>query len=71
MSADVAKTAILKDNSLLNVIIISQGSAMTKDYRMDRVWVVVDTNNKVVKTPFIGWLIHCILSLFNKSIFNF
>jgi hypothetical protein len=54
LSADVAKTAILKDNSLLNVIIISQGSAMTKDYRMDRVWVVVDTNNKVVKTPFIG-----------------
>ncbi|CAF1385542.1 unnamed protein product [Rotaria sp. Silwood1] len=32
-------------------VILPQGSPTTRDYRLDRVRIFVDNNNKVVQTP--------------------
>ncbi|KNA20995.1 hypothetical protein SOVF_047460 [Spinacia oleracea] len=40
--------------SVKNVVVLPEGSPVTKDYRTDRVRVFVDTCGKVSSTPYIG-----------------
>ncbi|GMI66468.1 hypothetical protein like AT2G38870 [Hibiscus trionum] len=49
-----AKETIEKENSDLNVVVLQDGSATTKDLRPDRVRVFVDENGLVVRAPIIG-----------------
>ncbi len=51
LSGEEAKAAILKDNSNLNVIILPEGTPVTRDYRWNRVRIFVDDNGKVVSAP--------------------
>ncbi len=54
-TAEYAKAKILKEFPTLNVSTLGQNSPMTKDYRTNRVRLIVDKNNIVVDTPHIGW----------------
>ena len=50
--AGEAKAVIEKDG--FHVVLVKLGSVMTMDYRENRVRVMHDTDNKVVKPPRIG-----------------
>ncbi|CAF1492619.1 unnamed protein product [Rotaria sordida] len=51
---DEAVAAIKSKNPSLNVIRLEEGSAVTKDFRSDRVRVFFNANNKVSSTPRTG-----------------
>jgi hypothetical protein len=53
-TGEESKAAILKERAELNVVIIKDGSPVTRDYREDRVRVVVDEQNEVVVAPRTG-----------------
>jgi len=62
LSGQRAKRIILSQRPNLNVIILREGSATTKDLRRDRVWVFVDRHHIVRRTPTVGWSIYHDLS---------
>eukprot|EP00200_Dunaliella_tertiolecta_P001768 CAMPEP_0202347422 /NCGR_PEP_ID=MMETSP1126-20121109/5792_1 /ASSEMBLY_ACC=CAM_ASM_000457 /TAXON_ID=3047 /ORGANISM="Dunaliella tertiolecta, Strain CCMP1320" /LENGTH=68 /DNA_ID=CAMNT_0048938973 /DNA_START=191 /DNA_END=397 /DNA_ORIENTATION=+ len=49
-----AEAVIKRDAPELKVSKVKPGSMMTKDYRLDRVRVFVDNEDKVEKTPSLG-----------------
>lgn len=50
-----AETIIESENTLVDAIIIIDGSEVTTDFRCDRVWVrVSSTTGNVTRTPVIG-----------------
>ncbi|KAI7726530.1 hypothetical protein M8C21_016220 [Ambrosia artemisiifolia] len=51
---EVAKAIIEKENPLVNAIILSENSPMILNYVSNRVWVVVNTDGVVIRTPTIG-----------------
>ena len=53
-TSEQAKAQILKNNPGLNVIIQPENSPTTRDLRMDRVRVFVNTQGRVVSQPRIG-----------------
>ncbi|KAI7726531.1 hypothetical protein M8C21_016221 [Ambrosia artemisiifolia] len=50
---EVAAAIIEKENPLVNAIVILDGTAVTMDFRTDRVRVVVNTEGVVIQTPVI------------------
>ncbi len=46
-----------------DVIILPEGSPCTRDYRITRVRVFVDSENKVVSAPHVGWFLNRLNSL--------
>jgi hypothetical protein len=50
MDAQAAKAAIEAALTGVNVIVLDEGSMVTKDYRTNRVRVYVDPTTQVVKT---------------------
>lgn len=53
-TADEAKQQILADMPDANVVVLPQNSPTTRDFRVDRVRVFVDADNKVVVAPHTG-----------------
>ena len=53
-NGEVAKAAILAEQSSLHVYIVPQNSMLTMDYSEERVRILVDENGKVVRQPRIG-----------------
>ncbi|KAI4317968.1 hypothetical protein L6164_025788 [Bauhinia variegata] len=51
---NVAEATIERENSLVDAIIVKEGSSVTTDFRCDRVWVWVDANGIVSIVPIIG-----------------
>ncbi|RZC57823.1 hypothetical protein C5167_005120 [Papaver somniferum] len=49
-----AEKKIEYQNRNVNAILIPEGSAVTLDFRCDRVWVWINEAGKVVRTPVIG-----------------
>ena len=52
--SEEAKAQILAQHPNLNVIKLGVNDMCIKDYRLDRVWLVVDENDKVAKEPRTG-----------------
>ncbi|MCL7028602.1 hypothetical protein MKW94_005278 [Papaver nudicaule] len=52
-NGEVAARIIERQNPNVNTIILPEGSATTRDFRCDRVWVFVDEAGRVVQTPII------------------
>jgi len=50
----VAEATIERENPLVNAIIVPEGSAVTQDFRLDRVRVWVDKYGIVFQVPTIG-----------------
>ncbi|XP_062150152.1 proteinase inhibitor-like [Alnus glutinosa] len=50
----VAEATIERENSLVNAVIVEEGSFVTQDFRCDRVWVWVNENGTVCSVPTIG-----------------
>lgn len=50
-TGEEAKAQILQQEPGLNVIVMPQGAPCTRDYRLDRVRVFVDNDQKVVSAP--------------------
>ena len=50
----VAEATIQRENSLVNAIIVPEGSSVITDFRCDRVWVWVNKDGIVKKVPAIG-----------------
>jgi len=50
-TGEEAKNIILKDDPSIDVHVIPQGSPVTRDYRINRVRVYVDTNGIVAQAP--------------------
>ncbi|KAF5193067.1 Proteinase inhibitor [Thalictrum thalictroides] len=48
---EVAARRIEKENPLVNAIVLLEGTPVTKDFRCDRVWVWINKQGKVVRTP--------------------
>ncbi len=46
-----AKNIILTEDSTLNVIVLPENSPVTRDYRLDRVRVFVNSEGKVSHVP--------------------
>lgn len=53
-TGEEAKAHILAEMSDAQVIILPEGSPCTRDFRMDRVRVFVNSENKVVAAPRVG-----------------
>lgn len=49
-----AEKIIEHENPHVDAIIVPEGSFVTQDFRCDRVWVWVDCDDKVIRTPMIG-----------------
>ncbi|KAE9589753.1 hypothetical protein Lal_00021609 [Lupinus albus] len=49
-----AEATIERENTLVDAIIVLEGTSVTDDFRCDRVWVWVDINGIVQKIPTIG-----------------
>ncbi|XWS65489.1 hypothetical protein CRYUN_Cryun05aG0117200 [Craigia yunnanensis] len=54
MNGEVAKSQIEKDNPEVSVSILTPGRGGFADFCCNRVYVVVDSNGNVIKTPTIG-----------------
>ena len=55
MEGSVAEATIERENPLVNAKIVEEGSAVTKDFRCDRVWVWVSKDDgTVISVPKIG-----------------
>ncbi|KAM5550235.1 hypothetical protein ABKV19_027645 [Rosa sericea] len=50
----VAKATIESENSLVEAVIVLEGTIVTGDFRCDRVRVWVDTDGIVTRVPVIG-----------------
>ncbi|PRQ36381.1 putative proteinase inhibitor I13, potato inhibitor I [Rosa chinensis] len=50
----VAKATIESENSLVEAVIVLEGTPVTGDFRCDRVRVWVDTDGIVTRVPVIG-----------------
>lgn len=50
-SGEEAKGIILQDDATTDVHVVPEGSPVTRDFRMNRVRVYVDTNGVVVQVP--------------------
>ena len=50
----VAEATIQRENSLVDAIIVPEGSNVPFDFRCDRVWVWVDKDGIVYQVPTIG-----------------
>ncbi|KAK9931037.1 hypothetical protein M0R45_018333 [Rubus argutus] len=50
----VAEETIERENSLVDAVIVLEGSIVTDDFRCDRVRVWVDTEGIVTRVPIIG-----------------
>ncbi|KAJ0621106.1 putative proteinase inhibitor I13, potato inhibitor I [Helianthus annuus] len=50
---EAAAATIEKENPLVNAIVILEGTATTRDFRCDRVWVWVNHKGVVTRTPII------------------
>ncbi|PNX97894.1 inhibitor of trypsin and hageman factor [Trifolium pratense] len=50
----VAAATIEKENPSVNAIVLLEGTAVTDDFRLDRVRVWVDTYGIVIEVPKIG-----------------
>ncbi|KAK8693965.1 hypothetical protein V6N13_071535 [Hibiscus sabdariffa] len=48
-----AKATIERENPNVGAIVLRDGTPVTRDFRCDRVWVWVDANGRVVRTPII------------------
>ena len=48
-----AAAKVEKENPNVNAIVLLEGTRTTKDFRCDRVWVWVDKDGIVVRTPII------------------
>ncbi|EEF41423.1 proteinase inhibitor [Ricinus communis] len=53
-NGDEAAAAIEKENKYVDAIVLKEGTPVTKDFRCSRVWVWVDENGVVTRTPTIG-----------------
>lgn len=53
-NGEAAAATIERENPRVNAIVLPDGSATTRDFRCDRVWVFVNTCGIVVRTPTIG-----------------
>ncbi|XP_076940140.1 subtilisin-chymotrypsin inhibitor-2A-like [Bidens hawaiensis] len=51
---EVAKAIIEKENPVVTAYVILEGTPIPLDYRTDRVWVVVNSEDVVILTPTIG-----------------
>lgn len=51
LPADEAVKRIQTANPALNVLIVPEGSAVTRDFRVDRVRVYADSEGKVAREP--------------------
>uniref|UniRef100_UPI00404B1B73 inhibitor of trypsin and hageman factor-like n=1 Tax=Bidens hawaiensis TaxID=980011 RepID=UPI00404B1B73 len=51
---EVAKAIIEKENPLVTANVILEGTLVPLDFRTNRVWVVVNTEDVVIKKPIIG-----------------
>ncbi|KAF7837521.1 inhibitor of trypsin and hageman factor-like protein [Senna tora] len=49
-----AEATIERENSLVDAIIVDEGSSVITDFRCDRVWVWVNSDGYVTKVPIIG-----------------
>ncbi|CAA2999935.1 Glu protease inhibitor [Olea europaea subsp. europaea] len=54
VSGTTAVATIERENPLVTAIIVLPGTFITPDFRCDRVWVYVDSNNNVNEVPRIG-----------------
>ncbi|KAL8259054.1 hypothetical protein R6Q59_027007 [Mikania micrantha] len=50
----VAEATIERENPRVDAIVVLDGTAVTGDFRCDRVWVWVNSNRVVLRTPVIG-----------------
>lgn len=50
----MAEETIERENSLVDAVIVLEGSIVTDDFRCDRVRVWVDTEGIVTRVPIIG-----------------
>ncbi|KAL8115122.1 hypothetical protein AgCh_021808 [Apium graveolens] len=50
---DEAAATVEKENPNVNAIVLLEGTRTTKDFRCDRVWVWVNEDGYVVRTPII------------------
>ncbi|KAL2325122.1 hypothetical protein Fmac_024180 [Flemingia macrophylla] len=50
----VAEATIERENSLVDAIIVVEGTIVTTDFRCDRVWVWVNKKGIVYQVPTIG-----------------
>ncbi|KAF5820620.1 putative proteinase inhibitor I13, potato inhibitor I [Helianthus annuus] len=50
---EAAAATIEKENPLVNATVILEGTATTRDFRCDRVWVWVNRKGVVTRTPII------------------
>ncbi|CAN1137002.1 Proteinase inhibitor [Linum perenne] len=48
-----AAATVERENRHVHAIIIKEGAPMTRDFRCDRVWVVVDDHGVVTSVPHI------------------
>ncbi|CAN0886545.1 Proteinase inhibitor [Linum grandiflorum] len=49
----MAAATVERENRNVHAIILKEGSGMTKDFRCDRVWVIVDDHGIVTSVPHI------------------
>jgi hypothetical protein len=54
MLADDARAMILRDRPNLQVVVVPEGSMVTKDHRMDRVRIFVNPQGRVARAPKLG-----------------
>lgn len=54
MQGTVAEATIERENSLVDAVIVEEGTIVTADFRCDRVRVWVDQNGIVSRVPTIG-----------------
>ena len=53
-ASDAEATILAETNFGVEVIVVHEGSFVTMDYRMDRVWLWVDDGNRVAREPTLG-----------------
>nr|P82381.1 RecName: Full=Proteinase inhibitor; AltName: Full=LUTI [Linum usitatissimum] len=52
-SGNMAAATVERENRNVHAIVLKEGSAMTKDFRCDRVWVIVNDHGVVTSVPHI------------------
>ncbi|KAD3338344.1 hypothetical protein E3N88_33865 [Mikania micrantha] len=51
---EVAEATIERENPRVDAIVVVDGTVVPLDFRCDRVWVWVNSNGEVIRTPVIG-----------------
>ena len=54
MTGEEAKEQMLRENPDIKVFVVPENAMMTMDYRLDRMRIFVDKDNKVVRAPKLG-----------------